>query len=107
LGYKNRIDIMEPILEINEFPIREFKICVGCWTWCGHKDTWCNNVDEYSICSYIDTPKSELEETYGLLRTSKNLLFEMIILEDKNGIIKIKKIITELKSLISFYETYI
>ena len=64
-------------------------------------------IDEYSICSYIDTPKSRLEGTYGLLRTSKNLLFEMIILEDIEGIIKIKKIITELKSLISFYETYI
>jgi len=98
---------MAPILEINEFPIRELKICVGCWTWCGHKDTWCNNVDAFAECSYIDTPKSRLEGTYGLLRTSKNLLFEMIILEDKNGIIKIKKIITELKALISFYETHI
>lgn len=98
---------MAPILEINELPIRELKICVGCWTWGGHKDTWCNNVDEYSICSYIDTPKSRLEGTYGLLRTSKKLLFEMIILGDIDGIIKTKKIITELKSLISFYETYI
>ena len=66
-----------------------------------------NNVDAFAECSYIDTLKSRLKETYGLLRTSKNLLFEMIILEDKNGIIKIKKIITELKTLISFYETYI
>ena len=71
------------------------------------KTTWCNNVDPYAICSYIDTPKSHLEETYGLMRTSKNLLFEMIILEDNGGIIKVKKIIKDLKSLISFYENYI
>jgi len=41
------------------------------------------------------------------MRTSKNLLFEMIILEDNDGIIKVKKIIKDLKSLISFYENYI
>jgi hypothetical protein len=95
-----------PILEINEFPVRELKICVGCWEWGGHKDTWCNNVDPYVECSYIDTPRSRIAETYTLLRTSQNLLFEMITLCDTRGITRMKQIILDLKDVIKTYEKY-
>ena len=96
-----------PILEINEFPVRELKICVGCWYWGGHKDTWCNNVDPYITCSYIDTPQSHIAESYILLRTSQKLLFEMMTLSDKKGITRMKKIILELKDIIKTYEKHI
>lgn len=96
-----------PILEINEFPVRELKICVGCWEWGGHKDAWCNNVDPYAECSYIDTPRSHIVETYKLLRTSQNLLFEMMTLSDTAGVTRMKKIIQELKDVIKTYEKYI
>lgn len=96
-----------PILEINEFPIRELKICVGCWYWGGHKDTWCNNVDEYSNCSYIDTPQSHIAESYELLRTSQTLLFEMMTQYDTTGIIRMKEIIHELKDIIKVYERHL
>jgi hypothetical protein len=98
---------MMPILEINEFPVRELKICIGCWEWGGHKDTWCNNVDPYAECSYIDTPQSHIAESYILLRSSKVLLFEMITMDDIKGIQKIKKIISELKEIIKFYEIHL
>ena len=96
-----------PILEINEYPVRELKICIGCWYWGGHKDTWCNNVDPYTECSYIDTPQSHIAESYILLRTSQNLLFEMMTLSDTKGITKMKQIILELKDIIKTYEKYI
>lgn len=96
-----------PILEINEFPVRELKICIGCWTWGGHRDTWCNNVDPYTECSYIDTPRSHIVETYKLLRTSQNLLFEMMTLSDTVGVTRMKKIIKDLKDVIKTYEKYI
>ncbi len=93
-----------PILEINEFPVRELKICIGCWYWGGHKDTWCNNVDPYAECSYIDTPQSHIVESYALLRTSQKLLFEMMTQHDTSGITRMKEIIYELKDIIKTYE---
>lgn len=95
-----------PTLEINEFPVRELKICVGCWEWGGHKDTWCNNVDPYVECSYIDTPQIRIAESYTLLRTSQTLLFEMITLCDTRGITRMKQIILDLKDVIKTYEKY-
>lgn len=93
-----------PILEINEFPVRELKICVECWTWGGHKDTWCNNVDSYAECSYIDTPKSHLVESYALLRKSRALLFEFMYSGEIADVEIMKEIIRELKDIIKTYE---
>jgi hypothetical protein len=95
---------MMPILEINEFPVRELKICVGCWEWGGHKDTWCNNVDPYVECSYIDTPNSHLEESYSLLRKSQALLFAFMYSGENADAKRMKEIIRELKDLIDIYE---
>lgn len=98
---------MMPILEINESPVRELKICIGCWTWSGHKDTWCNNVDLYAECSYIDTPQSHIVESYALLHTSQKLLFEMMTQYDTSGITRMKEIIYELKDIIKTYEMHL
>lgn len=87
---------MSPILQTNELPIREIKICVGC-----------NNVDEYAQCSYIQTPKSKIAESYGLLRSSQILLFEMMKLNDIEGVAKTKKIVRELIEIIKFYEKHL
>lgn len=104
---KIQVTNMMPILEINEFPIRELKICTGCWFWRYHENTWCNNVDNYATCSYIDTPNSHIVETYGLLRTSQHLLFEMMKQNDADSIARMKEIIHELKDVINVYEKYI
>lgn len=98
---------MHPILEINKFPVRDLKICVGCREWVGHKDTWCNNVDPYTECSYMYTPQIHITESYVLLRTSQKLLFEMMTHYDTKGIKRMKKIIHELKDIIKAYEKYI
>lgn len=106
-NYEQVTTSVMPILEINEFPIRKLKICVGCWEWEGHKDTWCNNVDPYTECTYIDTPLSHLAESYELLRTSRETLLGLMMLRDIRGIRRMKEIIHELKDVIKTYEKYI
>jgi hypothetical protein len=96
-----------PILEINEYPIRKLKVCVGCWYWGGHKDTWCNNVDPYTQCTYIDTPNSSLAKSYALLRESQTLLFAFMYSGEIADAKRMKEIIRELKDIIKTYEKHI
>jgi len=97
---------MMPILEINEYPVRKLKICVGCWYWGGHKDTWCNNVDPCAECTYIDTPNSSLAESYELLRKSQALLFAFMYSGEIADAKRMKEIIQELKGVIKTYEKH-
>jgi len=95
-----------PILEINEYPVRKLKICVGCWYWGGHKDTWCNNVDPYVESVVIDTPNCHLAESYTLLRKSQALLFAFMYSGEIADAKRMKDIIRELKDLIKTYEKH-
>jgi len=96
---------MDPILETNELPIREIKICVGCWTWGGHPDTWCNNVDPYTHCSYIDTPNTHIASAYSLLRDVQETILkhsDLDFSELSTLFVKAK----EIRQIIKFYESY-
>ena len=96
---------MSPILQSNDLPIREIKICVGCWTWGGHTDTWCNNVDPYTECSYIDTPKTHIASTYALLRDVQETILkhsDLDFSELSTLFVKAK----EIRKIISDFESY-
>ena len=96
---------MSLILQSNDLPIREIKICVGCWTWGGHTDTWCNNVDPYTECSYIDTQKTHIASAYALLRDVQETILKYSDLdfsELSTLFVKAK----EIRKIINVYESY-
>ena len=96
---------MSPILQSNDLPIREIKICVGCWTWGGHTDTWCNNVDPYTECSYINTPNTHIASAYALLRKIQERIFKYSELDfsELSNLYEKAKIV---RKIISDFESY-
>lgn len=96
-----------PTLETNSLPIQQILICAGQCGKQGHTIYWCPDEDHYAKCTYIDTPNSGLSHSYALLRECKMLLFNMMTLDDANGIKKMKIIILELKEIILKRELYL
>lgn len=96
-----------PTLETNSLPIQRILICNGQCRKQGHSICWCPYEDHYVKCTYIDTPNSSLTHSYALLRECKILLFNMMTLDNANGIKKIKIIISELKEIIRKRELYL
>lgn len=96
-----------PTLDTNSLPIQIILICNGQCEKQGHTIYWCPDEDHYAKCTYIDTPNSGLTHSYTLLRECKILLFNMMALDDANGIKKMKNIISELKEIIRKRELYL
>lgn len=96
---------MNLILQTNELPIREIKICVGSRTCQGHENTWCNNVDDYNRCSYIETPKTHIATAYALLRRVQETIFKHSEL-DFSELSALFEKAKEIRQIIKIYESY-
>ena len=95
-----------PILQTNELPIHEIKICHG---WCGkqgHIGFWCPNEDNYAMCTYIETPKTVIAKAYAFLRESRMVLLDLMTLGETEKVKKLKNTIAEIKKIITVYEKY-
>ncbi len=99
-----------PILEINEFPIREIKICDGwCLPPCWKRKTippwvWCDAVHDFAKCQIIDTPRAFLVEARKLLAEKNENLFLFYQLDDLEGARRYKDRIAKIQQLLDKYD---
>lgn len=91
---------MIPILQTNDLPIREIKICNGLCGKQGHVGYWCPNHDYYTKHSVILTPNTFIANAYALLRTTRLLLLDYSYSDTQFLRDKIKQI----KQLIETFE---
>lgn len=101
---------MMPILEINEFPIRELKICDGwCLPPCWKRKTipswlWCDAVCDYTKCHVIDTSPAVLSEARKLLAKKNEGLFLFYELGDIEGARRYKERMAKIQALLEKYD---
>ena len=95
---------MNLILQTNDLPIREIKICNGLCGKQGHNGYWCPNHDYYAKHSIILTPNTHIAKAYALLNKTQLLILDYSDFSSYSETQFLRDKVKEIKRIIKIFE---